>query len=705
MGEELRFEQIFDRMLDAVLLVDRETKIIYANPAVRLFGYSPPELIGKSVVDFISEKYKEYIYRLANDFIEGKRDFARFEIEIPEKGGNKRWTDVVVSRIDESKAVMQIRDITEFKKTQRDLEESRKMYKTIFEAYPEFMGIIDSEGKILSVNRNFLKQYKVEEREIVGRSILSFVHPEDLEKARTLLKKAIETGETVRDTLKVFIKGEEAIVDISARFVKIQRSSFGIVISKDITEKTKLEKEIRRREELYRKIIDGTLSGFLLVEDSKIVFANKAAEEITGYSQEELLGKSLEIFFEPEISSYYKKAVEEVLEGKKIDLISRFRRKDGSLGYARIQATLMDYEGRKFILVSFEDVSEKKEIEKKLKERNIMYKTLVESSHTGIFIIQNNKIVYANEITGKILGYTIDEVNSLPHPYEIIAPEFRRVAIERYMAREMGLDVPEEYELKVITKDGKEKWLSVRAKQIKYRGAPAVLVNIADITKLKEGEETLKRMNILLRVVGEIKGMLIQENSENAIFSKLKQILEKLDADVGIYFRDSGTLKTVVSPNNPIPDLINKIMNLTDVTQEFLGGRWITLLPISEGTRVVIAVARDSKFTDEELQVLKTVLQDVSMRLRALKIEKEKDMALRLITENLEHFEELADKLRNPLAIIKGYLEIRGEVPEEVVIKNISEHADRIEKILDELRVKEILTYNMKKVLETRSSN
>jgi tRNA nucleotidyltransferase (CCA-adding enzyme) len=89
------------------------------------------------------------------------------------------------------------------------------------------------------------------------------------------------------------------------------------------------------------------------------------------------------------------------------------------------------------------------------------------------------------------------------------------------------------------------------------------------------------------------------------------------------------------------------------------------------------------------------------MRLKPLKVEKEKEKALRLIMENLENFEELADKLRNPLAVIKGYLEVREEVPESEFIRNISEHAAKIEKILDELRIKELQTYEMKKALET----
>lgn len=705
MENELKIEQVLDKVLDAILLVDRDAKIIYANPAVRLFGYSPSDLIGKRILDFVPEKYQEYVLELIKSYIDGKREFSRVEIEIPEKSGKLRWTDVVISKIDDFRAVMQMRDITDIKRIVRELEESKETYKTIFEAYPDFIAVVDSEGKILNVNKNFIRRFIIDEKKILGTPIVSFVHPDELDKASTLLRKALNNRTVVRDILRVIFAHEELIVDVSIRFLEVGGKIFGIVVGKDITDKTKLEEEIKKREELYRNIINNNIAGFLLLENFKILFANKAVTKITGYSEEELLNKPVDIFFEEEDKEKFKEVVDEILRGKGVDIISRFRKKDGSRGYVRILSNLMEYKNRKLILVSFEDVTDKREIEKKLEERNILYKTLVESSHTGIFIIQNNKIVYANDVTGRILGYTIEEINTLPHPYTIVAPEFRNIAIERYRAREMGLEVPESYEVKIITKDGKEKWLSVLAKRIKYKGAPAVMVNIADITKLKENEEALRRMNNLLRISGEIKGMLIQENSELSIFSNLKSKLEKLNADVGVYFVDKNSIRPMISLKNPYLDFLSDKINLKEVNQEFLGNKWLTFIPIfTDSLYSIVVISRDEKFTEEELRVISTISQDVSMRLRALKAEKEKEKALKMIMENLEHFEELADKLRNPLAVIKGYLEIKNEVPESEFIRNIIEHADRIEKILDELRFKELATYEMKKILETRAN-
>jgi len=108
----------------------------------------------------------------------------------------------------------------------------------------------------------------------------------------------------------------------------------------------------------------------------------------------------------------------------------------------------------------------------------------------------------------------------------------------------------------------------------------------------------------------------------------------------------------------------------------------------------------ESVLTEEELKILLALGRDVAFSLRSLKIEREKDAALKVIMDNLDHFEYLADKLRNPLAIIKGYIEIKREMDSEDLISKIKEQVDRIEEIPDELRTREIVTYEIKKILD-----
>lgn len=580
--------------------------------------------------------------------------------------------------------------------------ENTEAYRTILEAFPDFIGIIDSEGRILTANRSFINASGLKENELLGVSAFSFVHPEDAKKALRIFKEALESKKVVRGEIRAIIGGNEYVLDVSGRFVDYFGSSFGIVVAKDVTERVKLEKKIREREAFHRNIIDSSISGFLILEKDKIVFANKTVEKITGYSIEEIIGKSVEIFFESQLIGKVRETVERILSGEELDLVTRFLRKDRTERFARVVAKLLGSQKNQ-ILVSFEDITAKREAEKKLEERELLYRTLVESSHTGIFIIQNNKIIYANKILSEILGYSEEDVSKLSHPFDVVSPEYRDIAKRQYWAIESGLVIPEGLELKVQTKDGKEKWMKVlTAKRIKYKGKPAVIVNIADITSLKENEERLRRMNTLLRIAGEINGMLIQENSEFRILSNLKCILEKLPANVGVFLLGSDSIPFLETPEFSSLEFSGK-EEIKDVVQELKDGKWYTYLPIfTERLQNLVVLEREENFTEDELRILSTISQNISMRFKALKVEKEKEMARRIVIENLKHFEELADKLRNPLAVIKGYFEIKSEVSEEEFVRQVTEHVEKMERILDELREREMETYELKKILENK---
>ncbi|MEM3477796.1 MAG: hypothetical protein QXM45_03855, partial [Archaeoglobaceae archaeon] len=116
-----------------------------------------------------------------------------------------------------------------------------------------------------------------------------------------------------------------------------------------------------------------------------------------------------------------------------------------------------------------------------------------------------------------------------------------------------------------------------------------------------------------------------------------------------------------------------------------------------------IVLRKKEPFTEEELKVIESIAKDISMRFKALKIEREREIAYRTIIENLKQFEELADRLRNPLAIMKGYIEIRKEVGDGEALDKVQMQLDRIERILDELRFREIATFELKKILENKN--
>jgi len=126
-----------------------------------------------------------------------------------------------------------------------------------------------------------------------------------------------------------------------------------------------------------------------------------------------------------------------------------------------------------------------------LKRAEDKYKTLIESSLTGIFIHQDGKYVFVNDRFAEIHGYTPEEL--LGKEYLIlISPDKRDDFAQMASARLKGKAVPQCYEARRLAKDGKTIWCEMMATRIEYGGRPAIMGNIIDITERKRAEEALR---------------------------------------------------------------------------------------------------------------------------------------------------------------------------------------------------------------------
>ena len=119
------------------------------------------------------------------------------------------------------------------------------------------------------------------------------------------------------------------------------------------------------------------------------------------------------------------------------------------------------------------------------------YRTLVDNSLIGIYISQDFKIKFCNAKFAQIHGYASSELigkdaKNLIHPLD------RACMVELHKNRIQGLNVPEEYEIRCITADGRTIWVQRRNSIIMHDGRPAVLGNEVDITDKKKAEEALK---------------------------------------------------------------------------------------------------------------------------------------------------------------------------------------------------------------------
>lgn len=146
------------------------------------------------------------------------------------------------------------------------------------------------------------------------------------------------------------------------------------------------------------------------------------------------------------------------------------------------------------------DITEQKEVEEALKQSEERNRTIAEKSLQALLIVQDFRIRYANTRCREVMGYEVEELLSLS-PEQVVAlvhPEDRDLVWGRFRDRIAGRMVPSCYEYLGLRKDGRTRWLEMFASLIEYRGKPAILAAVVDITDRQRAEERLREANDIM---------------------------------------------------------------------------------------------------------------------------------------------------------------------------------------------------------------
>lgn len=141
------------------------------------------------------------------------------------------------------------------------------------------------------------------------------------------------------------------------------------------------------------------------------------------------------------------------------------------------------------VLGTYEDITERKQIEEALRQSEERFRTVLENTGVATLIVQGTKYRYANPAAEHMTGYSSAELTALNAFWDVAHPDFRETVKQYGKIRLSGGEAPPRYELKIIRKDGTERWVDLTATVFDYEGQPSTLTNVFDITERKEAEE------------------------------------------------------------------------------------------------------------------------------------------------------------------------------------------------------------------------
>ena len=353
-----------------------------------------------------------------------------------------------------------IQDITERKHAEEALLMSEERFRSFVENANDIIYSLAFDGTFLYVSPNWTEILGHDVREVVGQSIMSFVHPEDIPKCFSLIKQVTTTGEKLKG-VDYRIKHKDNNWHWHMSNVSPIRNAAGQIFSlmgigRDITESKQTEKALQKSEEKYRNIFNNSIEAiFQTTLSGQLQIINPAFARLFGYeSPDEMIAKvtniKKQLYANPEDRARFVELLRK--NGLLYDFEVQFKRKDGSLFWVSVNSRLVKNEvGTPLYLEgTFIDITKRKQAEEVIITSEARLKRAELASKSGNWELHlDSQTMIASE--GAMIVYGIEnsrfefsEIKKIPLPeYRPLLDQALRTLIEN--------DLPYDIEFKIKT--------------------------------------------------------------------------------------------------------------------------------------------------------------------------------------------------------------------------------------------------------------
>ncbi len=627
--------------------------------------------------------------------------------------------------------------------TKETISPESNYFEQLFRNSSSIMFIIDSETMtIVDANEAAYRFYGYSKQEFKGRKISS-INQSTEEEIKGHIKEA-EKGSQNHFFFKHRLKnGEIKDVEVYSGMINLQNRTVLLSIIHDVSYTVKMENLLKESEEKFKEIFNRAQDPISLtnVSTQKYTDINSAFTEVTGYTKNEVIGKSaFELNLWVSLTDKDRLLDKLLHDGEVNNFITSFRMKSGKILSALVSGKIIKLNGELVMLMMARDVTKWIEIQNNLRESEEKFKKAFISSPDSITLSKwdDGTFTEVNEGFTEISGYKADEViGKSAIDLNIWVDPIKRIELQEKIKRNNWV---RNYNVSFKLKDGTIERGMISAGKIEWKGEKYLISSFRSIEQFLKSEEKAQNLNRVYRVLTFVNKTIVRSTDKSKLFKEICRITVKEGgfslAWIGKLNKDTGNVNVETfygKPNDYVKNLkiniYNEKMQKGPTAKAFITGEhsisnnihkddfmepWKNIayvagfhssisLPIILKGKVIytLNLYSDKKyfFDKKEIELLSSLSMDLAFALSYIEQKNEKVKYEKSLIESEKRYREMIENLNEMV----GIHDIDGRILS--ANKATTKSLGYSEKELLKMKIKEILHPKYKDQYETYINN
>ncbi|MBN2237146.1 MAG: PAS domain S-box protein, partial [Bacteroidales bacterium] len=438
--------------------------------------------------------------------------------------------------------IVSSKDITEIKEHAQKLKISEERFRQAFMNIPDAVHINRvSDATFVDFNEHFLKYTGYSREELIGKTpdVLG-IWPKSIT-SLSYYQQLKKNGFINNFEASLSMKGNRIrYCLLSSALIELNHELHLITVTRDITQIKQAQDELAASEEKFQSIFTKSPDALAIMEIKNWTYVNvnEKFTNIVGLSKEEIIGKStfdLKLWSQAEDRDFFTQKLTLNQEITNHQVV--FSLQNGIQVHALVSAKKIHLNNQDYFLLITKDITEFVAIQKALFEKDNHYKAIVNNSHEGICLIDDQyRFDYVNNKLCEISGYTKDELTGNDFRM-ILTPESAKIVAKRYQERQSGKNVPSAYTFDVLKKNGEIRLVEIHSSVIiTSNQKPQTIAQLLDITEKVKAEKLIAKEHQRALQYFDVASMIMLVLDPNGIITAINkkgcQVLELSENEI-----------------------------------------------------------------------------------------------------------------------------------------------------------------------------